>query len=279
MTIRAGSRLGIKIPVRMEDDVMSVAGFARAADQIAGDAAAVVPDAPRGIIPRSSPKAEPLRRTWYGQLLLKTCAALVRSLASVETDGIEHLPAEGPAIIAGNHISLFDFVILGSALGARGRLPVTPTFIIADKWRWLARPYASQLGHTIYIRRGRGDVEALETAMEVLADGGTVAIMPEGRPTRGALTSGKSGVAYLAWRSGARVWPLAIFGHDQIFYFWKRMRRVPVKIRSGKGFILDSNGGPEGGYQQQADSIMKAIAALMPPEYHGVYSEATKAGR
>jgi len=209
---------------------------------------------------------------------VKTCAALVRSVTSIEVDGIEHLPAEGPAIIAGNHISLFDFVILGSVLGAAGRLPVTPTFIIADKWRWLAQPYASQLGHTIYIRRGQGDTDALGAALGVLAEGGTVAIMPEGRPTRGALTRAKPGAGWLACETGANVLPLAIFGHDRILRFWKSARRVPVRIRVGKGFVPERDRGAAD-FQEQADRIMQAIAALMPAEYHGVYSESPKASR
>ena len=55
---------------------------------------------------------------------------------------------------------------------------MTPTFLIADKWRWLAHPYASQFGHTIYIRRGQGDMEALEAARKVLAGNGALAITP-----------------------------------------------------------------------------------------------------
>src|SRR6185503_2113217 len=224
----------------------------------------------------SSLRTEPLRKTWHGQMLVKTCAALVRCLVSIEVDGLENLPGQGPAMVAGNHISLFDFVILGSVLSNLGqRVPVTPTFLIADKWRWLAHPYASQFGHTIYIRRGQGDMEALEAAREVLASNGALAITPEGRPTRGALARAKPGVAYLACETGVPVWPLAICGHDRIVDFWKRLRRVPVRVRLGKRLVLDRCGSGPGDLQQRADSIMKAIAELMPPEYHGVYSGPT----
>jgi 1-acyl-sn-glycerol-3-phosphate acyltransferase len=200
----------------------------------------------------------------------------VRCLVRIEVDGLKNLPARGPAIVAGNHISLFDFAILGAVLSnLDGRVPVTPTFLIEDKWRWLARPFASQLGHTIYIRRGQGDMEALEAAREVLASKGALGITPEGRPTRGALTRAKPGVAYLACETGVPVWPLAIFGHDRIFDFWKRLRRVPVRVRLGKSLVLDRDGRGPGDLQQHADSVMEAIAELMPPEYHGVYSGPT----
>jgi 1-acyl-sn-glycerol-3-phosphate acyltransferase len=152
---------------------------------------------------------------------------------------------------------------------------VTPTFLIADTWRWLAHPFASQLGHTIYIRRGHGDLEGLEAAREVLASNGALAITPEGRPTRGALARAKPGVAYLACETGVAVWPLAIYGHERVVDFWKRLRRVPVRIRLGKRLVLDRCGRGPVDLQQRADSIMKAIAGLMPPEYHGVYSGPT----
>ncbi|MGH9423757.1 MAG: lysophospholipid acyltransferase family protein, partial [Thermoanaerobaculia bacterium] len=155
------------------------------------------------------------------------------------------------------------------------RVPVTPTFLVADDWRWLAHPYASQLGHSIYVRRGKGDIEALEAAREVLASNGVLAITPEGRPTRGALARAKPGVAYLACETGVPVWPLAIYGHDRIFDFWKRLRRVPVRVRVGKSLVLNRCGSGAENLQQHADSIMAAIAKLMPPEYHGVYSSHT----
>jgi 1-acyl-sn-glycerol-3-phosphate acyltransferase len=273
MTLRAESRLGIGIPVQMDDEMLTVAGFARRADRIAREAASVPAAAPASAKAPSSLRTEPLRKTWHGQMLLKTCAAFLRCLVCIEVDGLENVPTQGPAMVAANHVSIFDFVILGSVLrNLAPRVPVTPTFLIADNWRWLAHPFASQLGHTIYIRRGQGDREALEAAREVLASNGALAIMPEGRRTRGALERAKPGVAYLACETGVPVWPLAIYGHDRIVDSWKRLRRAPVRVRLGRSLVLDGGGRGPGDLQEHADSIMKAIAELMPPEYHGVYS-------
>src|SRR5262249_41641243 len=156
--------------------------------------------------------------------------------------------------------------------GGTDRLPVTPTFIIADKWRRCINAYARQLGRPVYIRRGQGDIEALSGALNALAAKGVVAIMPEGRPTRGPLTKAKPGVAYLAAQANAPVVPIAIYGHERVLDYWPRLRRVPVQIRIGKQFMIDSvKGAPNGNYQQQADQIMTRIARLMPDDYHGVY--------
>ena len=280
MTIRAGKRLGIKIPVRMDGDMLCVAGFARAADEIATAAAPHSPAPAASSVRTGFSRPEARTKTWYGQVLLKTCSAIVRCLVSIGVDGLENIPANGPVIVASNHISLFDFVILGATFsGGALRFPVALTFIIADKWRWLAQPYASQLGDTIYIRRGRGDTEALHAAMDVLANHGAVAMMPEGRPTRGALTRAKPGVAYLACETGSPVWPVAIFGHDRVLDFWKKLRRAPVSIRLGKRISPDQYDRGNRDFQQQADCIMQKIAAMMPSEYHGVYSGRTNGDR
>jgi 1-acyl-sn-glycerol-3-phosphate acyltransferase len=280
MTVRAGSRLGIEIPVQMDNEMLTVAGFARTADRVANEAASVPVAAPVSSKAPSSLRTEPLRKTRHGQILVKTCAALVRCFVCIDVDGLENVPAQGPAMVAANHVSLFDFVILGSVLNNLGqRVSLTPTFLIADKWRWLAHPYASQLGHTIYIRRGQGDMEALDAAREVLTSNGALAIAPEGRRTSGALARAQPGVAYLACETGVPVWPLAIYGHDRIFDFWKRLRRVPVRVRLGKSLVLDRCGHGPGDLQQHADAVMEAIAALMPPEYHGVYARPTDEGR
>jgi 1-acyl-sn-glycerol-3-phosphate acyltransferase len=279
MTVRAGSRLGIRIPVRMDTEMLTVAGFARTADQIANETSQGLVVAPASGRASASPRTEPMTNSWFGRMLVNACAALVSCLVCIEVDGLENLPARGPAIVAGNHISLFDFVILGSVLrNLTQRVLVTPTFLIADNCRWLAHAYASQFGDTIYIRRGEGDIDALDTARGVLARGGAIAITPEGRPTRGALTRARRGVAYLACETGAPVMPLAMFGHDRIADFWKRLRRVPVRIRVGKSLVLDRCGDSPGDLQHHADSIMRAIAELMPPEYHGVYSVPTAEG-
>nr|UXE44880.1 linear gramicidin synthase subunit B [uncultured bacterium] len=274
MTLRARDRLGIEIPVHIDAESLTVAGFARTVDRIAIEAAPDAVAAPVSSEAHSSFRAEPLRKTWHGQMLVRTCSALVQCLVCIEVDGLENVPAQGPAMVAGNHISLLDFVILGSVLGNLAkRVPVTPTFLIADSWRWLAHPYASQLGDTIYVRRGQGDIEALEAAREVLTGNGVLAIMPEGRRTVGTLARAKPGAAYLACETGVPVLPLAIYGHDRIFDFWKRLRRAPVRVRLGKRLVLDRSRRAPGDLQQHADSIMRAIAALMPPEYHGVYSD------
>jgi 1-acyl-sn-glycerol-3-phosphate acyltransferase len=198
---------------------------------------------------------------------------VVRCLISAEGDGVENIPAHGPAIFAANHISLFDMAILGSVISElpRGVVPL-PTFIIEERWRWLAHPYASRFGDVIYIRRGEGDAPAIEAARHVLASGGIVAITPEGHATRGALARARPGAGYLASDTGVRVYPLAIFGHDRVIEYWKKFRRAPVRVRLGKSITIPPDGSGNADFQRHSDRMMGAIAALMPHEYHGAYA-------
>jgi amino acid adenylation domain-containing protein len=263
MTVRAGKRLGFEIPVRMDPQTLTLAGFAHHA----------LSSAPRSSeLPMKRESPGDRRKNPLGRILAKLGAALVKCAARIETKGIGDVPISGPAIIISNHISLFDFAILGALLASRRRLiPENLTFVIASKWRWLARPFASQLGNVIYVRRGEADFDSMSQAVAALRSGGTLAIMPEGRPTRGALTRAKPGVAYLARESGAPVWPLALWGHERVLDCWKKLRRVPVTVRLGAPSVAEP-GAPSMGFQEQADRFMRTVAALMPPEYHGFYS-------
>jgi amino acid adenylation domain-containing protein len=266
MIVRLGKSLQLELPVRMDEGMLTIAGLAKVVDEIAVKAVPATKPA------ASANAAASTRKPMSGRFFVKLGNTLVRMLARVEIEGVEGVPNAGPLILAGNHISLFDFLIFGCILsGGRHSLPVTPTFIMADKWRRCINAYAQQLGRPVYIRRGHGDMEALSGALSALEAKGVVAIMPEGRPTRGALAKAKPGVAYLAAQAKAPVVPIAIYGHDRVLDYWSRLKRVPVQIRIGKQFTIDSGNGANGNYQQQADQIMTRIASLMPLDYHGVY--------
>jgi len=273
MTVRAGSVFGVTIPVQMDREMLRLDGFARTVDRLVSRPSR----APAELSPAADPagvKIEPLRKTWFGRLAVQTISAMLGWVARIELEGMENILPHGPAIVASNHISMFDFLIFGYILNLLGEsVPVTPTFIIFEKWRWLVHAYASQLGRTIYIRRGEGDSGALNAAQDVLAQGGVVCIMPEGRPTRGALIRSKPGVGWLVRQTNAPVWPLAVSGHEGIRHYRPRLRRVPVVVRLGRRLepAPASNSGDD--FQTRADAIMEAIAALMPAEYRGEYSK------
>jgi glycerol-3-phosphate dehydrogenase (NAD(P)+) len=143
--------------------------------------------------------------------------------------GREHLPAEGPYIIAANHRSFLDpFVI---ATMAR-----RPMYYVAKK-ELFKRPWQAWILNALGafpVERGAGDEQFIETAKAILARGDVVLIFPEGTRVRpGALGRAKRGVGRLALESGVPVIPVAVIGTEAIRRGW-RIRPHKVRIRAGR---------------------------------------------
>ena len=143
--------------------------------------------------------------------------------------GREHIPAEGPVIIAANHRSFLDpFVI---ATMAR-----RPMYYVAKKEIFENRLQAwilNALG-AFPVDRGAGDGEMVETAKVILGRGDIVLIFPEGTRIRpGALGKPKRGVGRLALETGAPVVPVAVIGSEWVRRGW-RIRPHKVRIRAGR---------------------------------------------
>jgi glycerol-3-phosphate dehydrogenase (NAD(P)+) len=143
--------------------------------------------------------------------------------------GREHLPAEGPYIIAANHRSFLDpFVI---ATMAR-----RPMYYVAKK-ELFKRPWQAWILNALGafpVDRGAGDEQSVETAKAILARGDVVLIFPEGTRIRpGALGHAKRGVGRLALESGVPVIPVAVIGTEAVRRGW-RIRPHKVRIRAGR---------------------------------------------
>jgi 1-acyl-sn-glycerol-3-phosphate acyltransferase len=131
----------------------------------------------------------------------------------------------------------------------------------------------SDLFNAIYIRRGAGDVEALELGMHVLQAGGVLGVGPEGGISQsGALAAGHTGIAYLATQADVPVVPIAAWGQEKVTSELRRRRRPEVHVRIGTPLRFPP--GDVDGLHLRAytDEVMRAIAELLPPEYRGAYA-------
>ena len=147
--------------------------------------------------------------------------------------GLEHIPSEGPVLIAANHRSFSDPFLIGICL--RRPLHFVAKVELFDK-RWKAWILLA-LG-AFPIRRGESDEEAMETARVILERGGAVGIFPEGTRVRpGPLGEPQRGVGRLALETGAPIVPVAIIGTEDIRRGWRiRPRRVTVRCGSAMTF-------------------------------------------
>jgi 1-acyl-sn-glycerol-3-phosphate acyltransferase len=138
---------------------------------------------------------------------------LVKLLWRFRITGKEHIPKEGPVVIAPNHKSFYDSFFVGLATPREVRFMAKKELFEGKSARLL-----SMLG-AFPVKRGESDPEALETARMVLRDGGVLALFPEGTRYRepDELRAPRRGAGRLAIEAQAPVVPCAISGTEKLF--------------------------------------------------------------
>ncbi len=195
----------------------------------------------------------------------------------IRTEGLEHVPAAGPAILCPNHVSVIDSFFLPAVL------PRRITFVGKAEYLddWKTRRLFPALG-MIPIDRTGGDAAraALDTAARVLARGELFGIYPEGTRSRtGMLHKGRTGAARLALETGAPIVPVGIVGTREIqppdASFPKLFR--PAVLRFGEPIPPERYADGLSDHRQlraYIDEVMFSIRALSGQEY--VHEYATK---
>jgi 1-acyl-sn-glycerol-3-phosphate acyltransferase len=194
----------------------------------------------------------------------------------VEVQGLEHIPSSGGAIIAPNHISFLDSVVL------IGVLPRRITYVGKAEYldSWKTRFIFPAVGMIPIDRTGgRASFAALDTAAGVLESGQLFGIFPEGTRSRdGLLYRGRTGIARLALRTRMPVIPVGISGTDRIqppgASVPRPFRRCAVRF--GEPIVMDryvDRIGDGRVYRELTDEIMFEIAALSGQQYVDRYAE------
>jgi len=191
--------------------------------------------------------------------------------AKLDIAGTDNIPAEGPAIICGNHRSYFDPLALSYAFAKRGR----PVRFLGKKEVFDA-PVVGDMARAmggIRVERGTGSDEPLQAAAGALEAGDLVAIMPQGTIPRGKAffdpeLHGRWGAARLAHMAHAPVIPVGLWGTEKV---WPRNAKLPnvlnlthppdVLVRVGEPVDLTYEDPDE-----DTRRIMAAIVDLLPPE-------------
>jgi len=96
------------------------------------------------------------------------------------------------------------------------------------------------------------------------------------RSRTGGLQAGKSGSLFLASRTHVPVIPCAIWGTEKIVSNLKHLRRSEVHVRMGQPFHLPEGRANTEQLEEYTDQVMLKIAAMLPPQYRGVYTERVK---
>src|SRR5262245_31982095 len=147
---------------------------------------------------------------------------LFRILFSVEYHGAENVPEEGAVIIAGNHPSYLDPVLVGLPIGRVIRFMAWDALF---KVPLLGRVIKDMGAFPVDIRKGRGEAAYLE-ARRVLSSGEALGIFPEGqRSEQAAMGELRAGVARLSIETGAPIVPVTIGGATRAWPKWKLLPR------------------------------------------------------
>ncbi|QIG46000.1 1-acyl-sn-glycerol-3-phosphate acyltransferase [Nocardioides anomalus] len=194
--------------------------------------------------------------------------------------GLEHVPREGGVILASNHLSFADSVVIPTVAPRKVVFLAKSDYFTGTGLKGLAsRAWFEGMG---MLPVDRDDTKAalasLDIALDVLGRGEAFGIYPEGTRSRdGRLYRGRTGVAHLALTAGVPVVPVGLSGTERLQPVGSNLPRV-VKVSVAFGPPLDFagrfDGVPAGRARREAtDEIMAAIAALTGQVEAGVYNE------
>ncbi|MDT9593777.1 lysophospholipid acyltransferase family protein [Nocardioides zeae] len=221
---------------------------------------------------------------FYWFLKLIALGPLLRLVFRPKADGLDHVPGEGPAILASNHLSYADWLFMPLVLPRRVSYVAKSEYFTGTGFKgWMQRTFFNGAGQIPIDRSGANAAEgALMSAKSVLGRGELFGIFPEGtRSHDGKLYRGKTGVARLAIETGVPVIPVAVIGTDTVAPPGKKFGRLTrPSVRFGAPLDFSRYEGMSGDryiLRSVTDEIMYAIMTLSDQEYVDVYAARAKA--
>jgi 1-acyl-sn-glycerol-3-phosphate acyltransferase len=198
----------------------------------------------------------------------------------VQLEGLENIPEDDPAILASNHLSFIDSIVVPLNVPR-------PVYFLgkADYWdSWRTRWFFQGTGVVPVYRGGGGKGEdSLRTGVEILRGGDLLGIYPEGtRSPDGRLYRGKTGPVRMALEADVPVVPCAVLGTEQVLPTGSYLpRRRPVTVRYGRPLDLSRYRERRGDpfvLRSATDELMYEIMLLSGQEYVDEYAAKVKSG-
>jgi len=192
-------------------------------------------------------------------------------------EGLQNVPRSGPMLVVANHCSNLDPPIVGWAVGHRSGRVIH--FMAKEEMRgWPVAGWLARNAGVIFVNRGAADRSAQRFALSILQQGEALGVFPEGTRSRdGRLAEGRAGAALMAMRTGVPIVPVGVSGTQHIFRGRRLVpRRSKVTIRIGPTFSLpmQADGLDRAALRAGTETIMRAIAAQLPPEQRGRWANA-----
>lgn len=160
----------------------------------------------------------------FYQTFKKFFSILFKVVQRMKVIGAEHVPMTGPVILAANHVSNWDPLVIGSAaprqlvfLAKKSLFKIPLVGLIIRGWG--ATP----------VERGHSQRSTINLWLTILKQGKAICIFPEGKRNRehtGQMLKLQSGLAMLAVKSGAPIVPVALINSDRIFRGFKQLKVI-----------------------------------------------------
>lgn len=199
-------------------------------------------------------------------------------------EGLENFPTKGPVILASNHLSFIDSILIPLITPRRVAFLAKSEYWTSPgiKGRFM-KGFFTGIG-ALPIKRGehRGAQATLDTALEIVESGVAFGIYPEGTRSRdGRLYRARVGVGWLALKSGAPVVPVGLIGTNELLPLGAKLPRFKrVTVRFGEPILASEVEFPGKAVAENArarravaDAVVGAIGKLSGQEYAGVYNE------
>jgi 1-acyl-sn-glycerol-3-phosphate acyltransferase len=211
---------------------------------------------------------------YFGRVIIHL---LVFPFGRWEVKGRENVTEKGPVIVVCNHLSLADPPMVAASI------PLKSVFMAKEELfrNGLSRFWVENFG-AIPVNRGGIDREAIHRAENCLNKGISVIIFPEGgRSKTEQLQPAFAGAALIAAHVGVPILPVSITGTEKMKnmrlkpLLWCIFHRPRMTVNIGRPFQppLADTRTPKEQRRLLMNDIMRRIAALLPPEYRGVYGE------
>ena len=211
-------------------------------------------------------------KSWFWRVSDWTLGNALRVAFRIKVTGREHIPREGPGIIASNHFSYADHFLFPA------KSPRQIFYI--SKAQHFENPvqawFFKGVG-VIPLKRGASDQDAFNAALDVLKRGDLLGIFPEGtRSVDGKVHKGRTGVIRMALMTGAPIIPVGMTNTDVILpkgVHWPKFKKCVINV--GEPMDLSQYKGMQDDREvcrKLADELMRRIAALAEREYVDEYT-------
>ena len=208
----------------------------------------------------------------------------LKLLTGLHVEGRENVPRDGSLIVASNHLSFIDSIVIPLASGRQVHFLGKAEYFQGSGLRGAAVRWFHSTAGTIPVDRSdpRAAAASLEMSEDVLRQGEAFGVYPEGtRSPDGRLHRGRTGVARMALSTGATLLPCAVIGTDHVQPSGSNGFR-PAKVTVKFGVPVDV-AGLSAQFQKAAllraitDATMDAIGELSGQERSGLYASDVKA--